>query len=661
MSMKKIKPSTSKGLHKPKEILLPIGNRLSESLQFLPSGIIDKTYTGIGGTSLELDCDRNSIIVVPYNNIADIKASQPTIGNKFKVHKFKKNRKNAKQQSDLDDYLKHTKAKCHPIKIICVNDQLVHLRTELISAGIDFKSMFLLFDEIDSMQEQSSFRSVMDTCMEVYLDHPETQRAMISATISNFSHPKLTRELKSKIVSPRRKQTAIGFIHTKNVILEAVAQVKKLVSEDDSKIVIACNHLKSARDLAKTLKKQYPKKNIGILCSSTSKSKKAAEIFFQKLGMDGILPCQINIITAAYFNGCDIHEKYHSIILSSITQASLQLSPSTIYQISGRGRMGLLSNLLIARTGYRKDGYKIYSKNELIDFASHSVDIREGLKKMTEKVSSLGEDLMHAIHGLLVEGTKKLPSLYRYIENGAVEISHFKIDQRLIEQMTVSLMANSINYQNSLKEYFDLIKVTELHFKLNGSLEKTDKKPVIDSIFKDVYSILSSSNYKLTSNKLFGLKNDYNSYGFKELKLIINILELAISSKLDLDKIYKRMYGLRGNSAFLIELRNLYCQLLWNTLNEDANLKKALEWKIKDNSLHKMKEMKVLEMETADYIDVNKKLVSKKYSQFKELIKMNPTLLRKVIFDTEETTQRVNGKGTRLIKVKGFRRTTRQF
>jgi hypothetical protein len=659
--MKKNKSSTSKGLQKPREILLPIGNRLSESIQFLPSGIIDKTYTGIGGTSLELDCERNSIIVVPYNNIADIKASQPTIGNSFKVHKFKKNRKNSKLKSDLDDYIKHTKEKCHPIKIICVNDQLVHLRSELTSASIDFKSMFLLFDEIDSMQEQSSFRSVMDTCMEVYLDHPETQRAMISATISNFSHPGITKELKSKIVSPRRKQTAIGFIHTNNVILEAFAQVKKLVSNDDSKIVIACNHLKSALVLAKTLKKEFPKKNIGILCSSTSKSKKAAENFFQKLGMDGILPCQINIITAAYFNGCDIHEKYHSIILSTISQASLQLSPSTIYQISGRGRMGLLSNLLIARTGYRKDGYKIYLKNELIDFASHSVDIREGLKKMTEKVSSLGEDLMHAIHGLLVEGSKELPALYRYLEHGTVEVSYFKIDQRLIEQMTVSLMAKSIVYQNSLKEYFDLSEETELHTKLNGSLEKIDKKTVIDSIFKDLYSLLSSNNYKLTSNKLFGLKDSYSPYGLQEFKLIVNVLELAISNKLDLDKLYTQIHGLNGNSKFLIELRNLYCLLLWNTLSEDINLKKALTWKIKANSGYQMKQMKALEMETADYLDINKKLVSKKFTQFKELIKMNPTLLRKAIFDTEETTQRVDGKGTRLIKVKGFRSSTHQF
>ncbi len=104
-----------------------------------------------------------------------------------------------------------------------------------------------------------------------------------------------------------------------------------------------------------------------------------------------------------------------------------------------------------------------------------------------------------------------------------------------------------------------------------------------------------------------------------------------------------------------------YLQLLWNTLSEDANLKKALTWKIKANTVYHMKQMKALETETADYLDINKKLVSKKYSKFKELIKMNPALLRKAIFDTEETTQRVDGKGTRLIKVKEFRSSTRQF
>ena len=39
--------------------------KLGHAIDYLPHGIIDKTVTGLGGTTLELDCKRNSIIVEP--------------------------------------------------------------------------------------------------------------------------------------------------------------------------------------------------------------------------------------------------------------------------------------------------------------------------------------------------------------------------------------------------------------------------------------------------------------------------------------------------------------------------------------------------------------------------------------------------------------------
>ena len=60
--------------------------KLGEVLNYLPHGIIDKTETGIGGTSLELDSNRHSIVVVPFNNIAHCKSQIKSIGNKYDVH-----------------------------------------------------------------------------------------------------------------------------------------------------------------------------------------------------------------------------------------------------------------------------------------------------------------------------------------------------------------------------------------------------------------------------------------------------------------------------------------------------------------------------------------------------------------------------------------------
>ena len=64
------------------------GTKLSEVMDELPHGIINKNYTGIGGTTLELDCNRNSIVVEPLKETAWTKAQKPSLHNKYKIFYF---------------------------------------------------------------------------------------------------------------------------------------------------------------------------------------------------------------------------------------------------------------------------------------------------------------------------------------------------------------------------------------------------------------------------------------------------------------------------------------------------------------------------------------------------------------------------------------------
>ena len=339
----------------PSEIRISDGEYLSDKFDSLPSGIIDKTYTGIGGTSLELDCERDSVVVVPYNNIANSKESKKSVKRGYSVHKYKRNKQN-QLKSSLSKYVEEAKRNGQPIKLVCVNDQLLHLKQELSELNFDFKNFFLLFDEIDSMQEQSAFRSVMDQCMDVYLEHPNKHRAMITATLRKFTHPELKNEPVHKVICANRSIEKLDVVISERAADELYLRVKNIVDVDDSKIVVACNHIKTALDLCTTLQKELPAVSLGMLCSPGSK--KAVGEFYQKLDINGKLPTQINFITAAYFNGCDITEKYHSIVLCSIRIASLQLSPSTIIQIVGRGRLGLLTSQLVIQKDIRRDNYK---------------------------------------------------------------------------------------------------------------------------------------------------------------------------------------------------------------------------------------------------------------------------------------------------------------
>ena len=92
---------------------------LSETISELPSGIINKTETGIGATTLELDSKRNSIIVEPLKVTASAKADKhgalyvgsPIGSSKKKVEK-----------KDIKNYIDDTSIEFK--KIIVVADSL---------------------------------------------------------------------------------------------------------------------------------------------------------------------------------------------------------------------------------------------------------------------------------------------------------------------------------------------------------------------------------------------------------------------------------------------------------------------------------------------------------------------------------------------------------
>ena len=70
------------------DYVLKNGAWLSTVLSYLPNGIINKGVTGIGATTMELNCDRNSIVIQPLKITVD----QKSLGNY--VHKvFAYNRK----------------------------------------------------------------------------------------------------------------------------------------------------------------------------------------------------------------------------------------------------------------------------------------------------------------------------------------------------------------------------------------------------------------------------------------------------------------------------------------------------------------------------------------------------------------------------------------
>lgn len=624
------------------------GAYLNSTLPCLPNGIIDKTYTGIGGTSLELDCERDSIVVVPFNNIADAKASRLSVSRKYETYKYKKSNNN-KANRGLKNYLARIESKGQYMKIICVNDQLVDLKSELIAVGKKFEEVFILFDEIDSMQEQSSFRSVMDNCMDVYLAHPPVFRAMITATLRDFTHPSLQDEPRHKVVSVNRPKDVIGVIPTDSGMKELLLQIKAKLALDDHKIVVACNHLVSALSLAETIDNDLSDVSVGILCSTNSK--KSAGEFYNILDKKGILPCRVNIITAALFNGCDILEPYHNIVYSSVSAPSLQLSPSTVYQISGRCRRKLVSNTLIIQTGLRWDDYVYYKEDKLIGFAKQHAFINNTLNSMVPELDDIGIAMLKGFHGSLVEGYKGVPSLSRKVDDLTSVVSYFKIDQRIIEQRTSKLMENAPDYINAIEEIFDVKLPNGLYVDQTVNLMELDKKGKLSMIIDELKKQLAVNSAQLSNSDLIQFRAGYRSLGLKEFDLMMDSFDLALKHNWDMQKLLSKAELCAQAPKSLAQMKRLYSRLLWCSYEGNSDLLRVATMDMQLNETYPLKSLKQKEKDTVERLENYKAFTPKDFHVFRALVKSKPSLLRDVLFITEETKNRVNGKHTRMIKL----------
>jgi hypothetical protein len=127
------------------DYVLKNGAWLGDTLYFLPAGIIDKRETGIGATTLEIECYRHSIIIEPLR----ITVAEKAINNpKVFAYLVEDKKINVK----LHEYLRNEKIE-HK-KLLLVADNLERL---VIQLDKSFKDYFLLFDEIDYIQNSSSY------------------------------------------------------------------------------------------------------------------------------------------------------------------------------------------------------------------------------------------------------------------------------------------------------------------------------------------------------------------------------------------------------------------------------------------------------------------------------------------------------------------------
>lgn len=437
-----------------KDFELAMGTKLSDVLDLLPYGRINKTETGIGATTCELLAKRNSIIVQPLKITAKEKAKTG------KYHYYESSSLldyDSGIPEDLSNYLKDNTI-VHK-KIIVVADSLRNLYLNLINYPATYVDYFLLIDEIDSIQKDSSFRSKMEECIEVYKSHPFEHRGMVTATMMDFSDNELTDVKKSpltKFYYPTHAKSQIAFIEAIHPRDTLVVEISKLITSRSysGKLVIAFNNVSECVKIANTLVESYSvlKQDISILCGINDDNSTRTKGYNIKLNTSDKLPSAINFKTAAYFNGFDINEVYDLIIIADAAHPSTRLSENTMVQIMGRCRIGLNSTTIIFK-GFQPDRVpKVYLLNDLKETAQDEIDSLKCLEKHYEK-NILLRDKLNDMRALLnnvsgingfnfVKGTTKIRTVESFRTDYVHSIAYLGIDSCMEDNRVATTLYN---------------------------------------------------------------------------------------------------------------------------------------------------------------------------------------------------------------------------
>ena len=453
--------------------------KLSDVFNLIPHGIVQKDETGMGATTLEIEAPRNSIIVEPIKITASSKAHHHTkksgeevlyVGSETKYHLKKADKKKIQEYAN-DKNIKHK-------KILVVADSLYKV-LDAIGPNV-YKEYFLMIDEVDSFQMDSSFRSSMEDCIDYYKEFLDNNRCMLSATVIQLSDPDLANERITNISYDIQSPRDILVINsaTNDIYGNVVDRIKEIQMKDpDNKIMVAFNSVTGVASIAEHLIQNgiCNKGDIKILCSANSENK-VPDIYAELDSEE--LPGKINFLTSAYFTGFDIKERYHLISVSGNKSKVHALSDKRLKQIAGRCRekLGLLSETVIHDLIDPKSTDNFYSKDEIIEAAATQV---KALKCMHDNYASV--PLLQRIQ---VQVTKQLMKALDDIGNRFVKYRK-KDKEPKISYLNVDSFFESTSTRQELYQDYDTLSDT---LKSAGHKVVTEKKRssiVVDKVDLD--------------------------------------------------------------------------------------------------------------------------------------------------------------------------------
>lgn len=343
----------------------------------MPHGIVDKQLAGIGATTLEIKSKRNSVIVFPTKILAYNKWQRDKTKLLYVGGKINEERDTTSIQ-EINDYLSDEKIAYK--KFLVVADSLYKL-LQIIQKE-RYKDYFLMIDEVDMIQSESNYRPRLESLIDHYFQFPPKNRCLVTATMREFSNPRLQQECRFDMSWENAPKRKINLYYTDNLNALTAQQIQSLPPAE--KIVIAFNSIRHCRNIIKLLPDEL-QQDCAILCSDSSVEEAGA--YYAELDKGDKLPKRINFITSCYFAGVDFEDSYHLISVSNARQNYQMLSPDKLTQIHGRCRIadGILSDTIIFNTREK------WRRNADEDYQAKLIKQAESLLRLQQTASELGE------------------------------------------------------------------------------------------------------------------------------------------------------------------------------------------------------------------------------------------------------------------------------
>lgn len=293
-------------------ITIPAGNQyLKDFISVLPSHcLINKGVTGCGGTTLELESKRDSIILCPTKNLVTSKSSLGYFGVDGNVSK-----------TQIRQYLINTRGYR---KIVATYDAL----EKLMDTVPEYQDYFLLIDEYHLLFNDYSFRREP---IRYILDNFRKFKDWAFMTATPLKDEFILEELKDvdQITYQWESATTVNIkIEDTYFIQRALLDI--ISSIRDKNFHIFLNSVSTIKNIVNKLDTD----DYRVVCSENSKTKIK---HFAKV-TDPIK--HLNFYTSCAFEGCDIYDPNgYTIIISDTNIATTILDISTkVRQVCGRIR-----------------------------------------------------------------------------------------------------------------------------------------------------------------------------------------------------------------------------------------------------------------------------------------------------------------------------------